>query len=42
MAKSIFEDIDAIVESEMSNIKLGDEKIVYEGFLKVKDAENAW
>jgi hypothetical protein len=42
MSGSIFEEIDTRVESAMGNIKLGDESIVYEGFLKVKDLENQW
>jgi hypothetical protein len=37
MAHSVFEETDARVESSMGNIKLGDEKIVFEGFLRVKD-----
>jgi hypothetical protein len=42
MDRSIFEEIDARVESSMGQVKLAEEKIVFEGFLRVKDVASEW
>ena len=38
--RSVFDDIDAQIESSMQNIKLKNEKVIYEGFLKTKTIDN--